>query len=833
MSSTTEQIKRLEERIAEFKAMLESIPAVLTTVEVPWLLTGLGTLLIEVGKDEAASKAVGELNAQLKAKETELQQKETELQQKETELQQKETELQKREAEVVQKQLTKFMTQAANNLGATANHLGATANSLRSSSQGLQPTSDKLQSTSTELQSTVTGFGTATESLQLLSTGLRSASRSLQPTSDKLQSTSTKLESTTTDIRSATESLQALSIGLLSPSQGLPPTSDKLQSTSTKLESTTNDIRSAMKDLQLTATGLHSTSDKLQPTSEKLQSTSTELQSTTEIIDSAMKHLNSTAVGLFVTSEGLQEIQSTSKEIQSAMQGLQSSSKTAGSQLEALERLASDLAKTAAADTSALQSQHKQEVDGLKSTISKLETKINAWESGHKERLADFDAKRQAAMTEIEQREQSLARRKEELMSLEIDALQDLRAAGAAAKQVEKRKLTAVGVMNDLERRLEDWKTDVRNGEESLDRYVDAFESARTATHDQIAQAGRLCRELHTDIERFDDQIKSMEVRSGKLPEPRGDVWMTDEEGSIEERVTQPSTGKRAHQASSTSTGASPRKTPAKRVKPTGVTTICSSPTAEKAPPSSLATRWSTSRPQTKSSLSKAPHDFSTAPSWLPRRRPALGPDVFDPPAGQASSSFTRQSFTRQSMSPSRGPGQAQATSSPAATEALAPQTGTQEDLLRLEPESVRESDVGPDVEEEEVPEPSSAQSQIEIPTKVKLIWSQLILGSKLTQKELTDLMQWMQKAEVKTRTGAKASYLLEKCAREERQGRATCFTSCLRGKGGTNFFRGTSEPCNECRKAKIHVPCLRVTLVDDQARTQEDPAKRWIVDKR
>ncbi|KAI4117103.1 MAG: hypothetical protein LQ345_002589 [Seirophora villosa] len=714
MSSTTEQIKRLEERIAEFKAVLEWLQAAVTTVQAPLALKGLDTLLTEVGKDDAASKAVAELTVQLKAKEHELQKREAELKAKEHELQKreaelkaKEHELQKREAEVVQKQLTESISEAVG-------HLRATADGLRSSSQGLQPTSDKLQSTST------------------------------------------------------------------------------------KLESTTNDIHSAMKDLHLTATGL------------------------------------------YLTSEGLQGIQSTSKEIQSAMQGLQSSSKTAGSQLEALERLASDLAKTAAADTSALQSQHKQEVDGLKSTISKLETKINAWESGHKERLADFDAKRQAAMTEIEQREQSLAKRKEELMSLEIEALRELHAAGVAAKHVEAQKQTALGAMSDLEERLQAWRIDIEDGITSLDEWGKAYTHMRTVTQEQTMRAKELCRELHTDIERFDDQIKSMEVRSGKLPEPRGDVWMTDEEGSIEERVTQPSTGKRAHQASSTSTGASPRKTAAKRAKPAGLSTTGSSPSADTLPrlppPSSLATRWLTSRTLKgigRSSLSKAPHDYSTATlhSRLPQRRPALGSDVFDPPAGQASNSFTRQS-----MSPSSGQGQAQATSSPAATEALAPQTGIQEDFPPLQSESEREPDVGPEEEEEEeeeVPEPSSAQSQIEIPTKIKLIWSQLTFRSKLTRKERTNLIQWMQKAEVKTRNGAKASYLLEKCAREERRGRTVCFTSCLRGKGGTNFFRGTNEPCNECRTAKIHVPCLRVKWVDDQARRQEDSAKRWIVDKR
>ncbi|KAL8963376.1 MAG: hypothetical protein Q9193_000349 [Seirophora villosa] len=582
-----------------------------------------------------------------------------------------------------------------------------------------------------------------------------------------------------------------------------------------------------------------------------------------EVREKELTGLRLTVTDVHSMSNGLQEIQSTSKEIQSAMQSLQSSSKTAGSQLEALERLASGLAQTAAADTRALQSQHKQEVDGLKSTIYKLGTKLSTWESGHKDRLADFDAKRQAAIAEIEQREQSLAKRKEELMSLEIEALRDLRAAGDAAKYVEARKQVALEAMDDLEKRLEKWRIDIEDGIDSLDDWGQAYKLARTVTQEQTTRAQEICRELHSDIERFDGQIKSMEVRRGKLPEPRADVSLSDDEGLFEERLTQPSTGKRVHQASSTSTGASPRKTVAKRAKATEFPPRNSSPRAEtppRPPPSfSLATRGpvkSTTRTLQgngsrigQSFLSMAPHDYSTATlaSRLPQRRPVLGSDAIEPPAGQASSSSTRQSTSAPS-----GQGQAQGTTSPAATEALAPQTRTQEDLPPLEwesewesereseweseQESEQESEVGPEVqeeEEEEVPEPSSAQSQIEVHQKIKLIWSQLIFTSKVTREERTDVMDWMYKAEVKVKHAARASYSLEKCAREEGQGRVTCFTSCLRGKGRKNFLQGTTERCNECRKAKIHVPCLRVTWVNDQARTQEDSAKRWIVDKR
>ncbi|KAI4089561.1 MAG: hypothetical protein LQ344_005276 [Seirophora lacunosa] len=724
MSSTTEQIKLLEERIAAFGDILASLQSNPTVVQTNFALSALQRLLAEVGKENAANKAVAELNAQLKAKEHELQKWETDLQ--------------KREDEVVQKQLTESISKAAG-------HLRTTANGLHSSSQSFQ-------------------------------------------------STSTELQSTSTDIRSATDSLQALSIGLLSPSQGLQPTSDKLQSTSTELQSTTNDIRTAI------------------------------------------EHLNSTAFGLYSTSEGLQEIQSTSKEIQSAIQGFQSSSKTAGSQLEALERLASDLAKTTAADTSALPSQHKQEVDGLKSTISKLETKINAWESGHKDRLADLDAKRQAAMTEIEQREQSLAKRKEELMSLEIEALRDLRAAGAAAKHVEARKQTAVGVMNDLEKRLENWRTDVRNGKDSLDRYVNAFAVARRATNDQTMRAQELCRELHSDIERFDNQIKSMEVRSGKLPEPRRDVWISDEEGSIEERVT-PSTGKRPHQASSTSTGASPRKTAAKRVKPAGLSTSRSPPSADTLlrppPPSSLA-RSSASRSQKgigRSSLSKAPHDFSTAPhefstaplpSRLPQRRPALGPDVFDPPAGQASSSFTLQS-----TSPPSGQGQAEATTSPAATEALAPQTGTQEDLPRLGSESEQESEVGPEVVEE-VPEPLDVQ--LTIPESLTGIWNQLKLDETNGRINRAQLLGLMEASQARKAT-ARPKSLLKDCANKKSNGISVCLTSKLRSKGAGNFDeQGADHPCKGCRGKFV---CLGVKWFNTGARHDENAAKRWVLEPR
>ncbi|KAL9016170.1 MAG: hypothetical protein Q9185_006479 [Variospora sp. 1 TL-2023] len=571
--------------------------------------------------------------------------------------------------------------------------------------------------------------------------------------------------------------------------------------------------------------------------SQALTERSTQLTAKEEQLQRKEAELQQKKLTVSIAEES-QRLQSRSEELRSAFDGfqstsneLQSTSKGLEIQLLGLERVASDLATNTTANTEELRRQHKEEVDSLNSTISRLQTKINDWESGHKDRLAEFDAKRQEALANFEEREKYLAAKKEQEMSLKIEALQELR----AADQVESRKHGTMRVMKELERKKQKIADDIRDHNTSLDRWAASFDKAKGISKQQIDRLRGWCTNLHADIRAMDSQIKALEIREGKLPESAHGVLMSGMIGKepIAEEMTQSTSSKRAHKPSSTSTDQSPRKDPAKRMKQAGLSSIDSPPTADvpqrSIPRPSPPTQAPLPQP-TRTPTGDETRRTSRIPFLTPTRRPPV--PKFGPvqtPANQASSSWTGQPIPRAS-------GQGQATTLQAGTEAK-----TYETL----PQSEMEGTVSPTASEREdfAAVPSGTQSPdtqgagkshtLTVPREVELVWKQLLLGNNVGRREQTDLVQWMTQAEKRKKPQGRPAYLLQNSADKADEGEEICFTSRLRGRGSGQFLKGRNDPCNECTKTKQPCPCFRVRWASDQAQTEVTAEKRWILERR
>ncbi|KAL8651266.1 MAG: hypothetical protein Q9210_003355 [Variospora velana] len=565
--------------------------------------------------------------------------------------------------------------------------------------------------------------------------------------------------------------------------------------------------------------------------SQALTERSTQLKAKEEQLQRKEAELQQKTLAVSMAEES-QRLQSRSEELRSAFNDFQSTSNELRStskglelQLQGLGRVASDLTTNTTANTEELRRQHKEEVDGLNSTISQLQTKINDWVSGHKDRLVEFSAKRQEALANFEEREKYLAAKKDQEMSLKIEALQELR----AAHQAEARKHEALRVMNELERKKEKIADDICDCNTSLDRWATSFDKAKTISKQQIDRLRGWCTDLHTDIRAMDSQIKALEIREGKLPESAHDVLMSGMIGKepVVEEVTQSTSSKRAHKPSSTSTDQSPRKEPAKRMKQAGLSPIDSPPTVDvpqrSIPRPSLPTR--APLPQTtRTPTGDETRRTSRIPFPTPTRRPPIpnfGP--VETPASQASSSWTGQPIPRAS-------GQGQATISEAGTKAA-----TYETLAQFG----REVTVSPTVLEREgfAAGPSGTQgeeadvsSPPTIPDDIAGIWSQLTLDEFNGHIDRARLVDFMKKAQVRPKLTARPDRLLLDCANKTTSNTEVCFTSKLRVKGVGNFEQGNDRPCKECRDK---YDCLRVRWASDQAQTEVNAEKRWILERR
>ncbi|KAL8973752.1 MAG: hypothetical protein Q9197_002000 [Variospora fuerteventurae] len=773
MPSTTEQIKTYGELVESLKTTMEALKADHSVAKTAFLLVRLEQLLSDVGKDQTATKAFEDWNQQLKAKEERLRRKDAELQQ---------------------------ITLAAS-MAEESQRLQSMSKDLRSASNGFQSTSKELHSTSQDLRSLPERFKPTSENLQ-------SSSKALKSTSTDIQSGMAKLQLTSNDLQSASETFQAI-------------------------PSTLQEMHSALEILQSSSKKLQHASDTFQA----IPSTSKDMHSTLEILQSSSNNLQH-------ASEGFQEIPSTSKEMRSTLEILQSSSKGFTSQIQSLERVASDLAKTTAANTDELRRQHKEEVDGLNDTISQLQTKINDWEAGHKDRLAEFNAKRQEAFTDLDELEEYLAAKKDDILSTRIKVLEELR----AADQVEARKQETLRVMSELGNKKEKIGDDVKiikkefenlgvqlerytrliqDRNASLDEWATSFDQAKMASNQQIERLRRRCTEVHADINEMDDQIKALEVRQGKLPESQHDVSLSDtiDEMSFLEEVTQSAGGKRPNHPSSTSTGPSPRKASVKRVRQSGFSPVGASPAAGPsqrslpAPPSS--TRASFPQP-TRTPAGEGSRRTSRIP--FPTSTPRS--EQMQPPASQASSSWTSQPIPRAS-------GKGQATISQASTEA-----DTYETLAQFE----RGGSVSPTALEREefasgplgtqppIGEEADVSSSPTIPDNIAGIWSQLTLDELHGHIDRARLVDLMRKAQVKPKLTAHPDRLLLDCANKTASHTEVCFTSKLRAKGVGNFEQGNNRPCKECRNI---YNCLRVRWASDQAQTEVNAEKRWILERR
>ncbi|KAI4148102.1 MAG: hypothetical protein LQ341_001667 [Variospora aurantia] len=562
---------------------------------------------------------------------------------------------------------------------------------------------------------------------------------------------------------------------------------------------------------------------KDEATTQVLTEWSTQLQAKDEQLQKREAELQQKTLTVSMTEES-QRLQSTSNELQSTSKGLEL-------QLQGLERVASDLA-TNTTSTEELRRQHKEEVDVLSSTISQLQTKINDWESRHKDRLAEFNAKRQEALANFEEREIYLAAKKEHEMLLKIEALQELR----AADQAESRKHETLRAMKELERKKQKIADDIRDHNASLDRWATSFDKAKMISKQQIDRLRGWCTDLHGDIRAMDSQIKALEIREGKLPDSAHGALMSGmiDTEPVADEVTQSTSSKRVHKPSSTSTDQSPRKEPAKRMKQAGLSAIDSPPTADvpqrSIPRPSLPAR-APLPPSTPTPTGNETRRTSRIPFAVPTRRPPI-PNLasVQTPASQASSSWTGQPIPRAS-------GQGQTTISHAGTEAKMYETFSQSDVEgTVSPTALEREEFAAGLSGTQSPDTQEAGEShaLTVPREVELVWEQLLLGDNIGRREQTDLLQWMTQAENRRKKlQSRPAYLLQNSADKADKGEEVCFTSRLRGRGSGLFLKGRNDPCNECTKTKQQSPCFRVKWASDQARTEVNAEKRWTLERR
>ncbi|KAL8987325.1 MAG: hypothetical protein Q9177_003447 [Variospora cf. flavescens] len=557
---------------------------------------------------------------------------------------------------------------------------------------------------------------------------------------------------------------------------------------------------------------------KDEATTQVLTEWSTQLQAKDEQLQKREAELQQKTLTVSMAEES-QRLQSTSNELQSTSKGLEL-------QLQGLERVASDLA-TNTTSTEELRRQHKEELDGLSSTISQLQTKINDWESRHKDRLAEFNAKRQEALANFEEREIYLAAKKEQEMLLKIEALQELR----AADQAESRKHETLRAMKELERKKQKIADDIRDHNASLDRWATSFDKAKMISKQQIDRLRSWCTDLHGDIRAMDSQIKALEIREGKLPDSAHGALMSGMIGKepVGEEVTQSTSSKRVHKPSSTSTDQSPRKEPAKRMRQAGLSAIDSPPTADvpqrSIPRPSLPTR-APLPPPTPTPIGDETRRTSRVP--FPTSTPRS--EQMQPPTSRASSSWTSQPIPRAS-------GMGQATISQVGTEAETYETLAQfERGGSVSPTALEREEFAAGLSGTQSPDTQEVGEShaLTVPGEVELVWEQLLLGDNIGRREQTDLLQWMTQAENRRKKlQSRPAYLLQNSADKADKGEEVCFTSRLRGRGSGLFLKGRNDPCNECTKTKQQSPCFRVKWASDQARTEVTAEKRWILERR